>query len=69
MYNPYKGWDAANKSLQDINTISKALSKILPDLPIAPMHQLVIQGFLLQIAQRINDYTEEVKPLMEAENV
>lgn len=69
MYNHYKGWDAANKSLQDINTISKALSKILPDLPIAPMHQLVIQGFLLQIAQRINDYTEEVKPLMEAENV
>ena len=66
MTNPYEAWNAANKALNDINEICRALNYCLDDLEVAPSTKAVIQGFLLQIAQATNEYTQSVRPLVEA---
>jgi DNA repair ATPase RecN len=66
MTNPYQAWNAANKALNDINEICKALNYCLDDLEVTPFAEMAIQGFLLQIAQAIQDYTQSVRPLVES---
>lgn len=66
MTNPYQAWDAANKALKDINNICRAMNYCLDDLEVTPFAEMAIQGFLLQIAQTINDYTKAVQPLVTA---
>ena len=65
MTNPYQAWNAANKALNDINKICRALNYCLDDLEVTPSTKAVIQGFLLQIAQATNDYAQSVQPFIE----
>ncbi len=64
MTNPYEAWNAANKALNDINEICRALNYCLDDLEVTPSAKLVVQAFLLQISQATQDYTQSVQPLV-----
>lgn len=66
MTNPYQAWNAANKALNNINEICRALNYCLDDLEVTPFAKMAIQAFLLQIAQATNEYTQSVRPLVEA---
>jgi hypothetical protein len=59
--NPYDGWKQANKCLQEINDTLKAFNETLSDIGMLPMHELIIQGFLLQMGKSIQRYTSHVK--------
>lgn len=64
MTNPYQAWNAANKALNDINEICRALNYCLDDLEVTPLAKMAIQGFLLQIAQATHEYIQSVQPLV-----
>lgn len=66
MNNPYQAWNEANAALSHINETCKALTLCLNDLELAPLHRLVIQGFLLQILESIQSYANSVQPMLEA---
>lgn len=65
MDNSYQALKAANDCIKEINLICKALNITMGDLGISPMQKLVIQGFLIQILESTQTYTEAVKPMIE----
>lgn len=60
----YKALQKANSTLQEINEIMGAFNETLQGLQMPPLQKLVVQGYMLQVVQAVNDYSKYVEPML-----